>query len=144
MHKDVLISIRGVQKVDQDEDVIEITTLGKYAQKNGASFIIYKESEATGFDGMTTTLKVEGDQKVTMTRRGSHRSSLIIEKNARHLCHYSTDFGDLMVGVSANQINTSMGKNGGDLYFKYTLDINSSLASENEIYINIKECKQDV
>ena len=45
-----------------------------------------------------------------------------------------------MIGISGDEIKSGVNDNGGDLYLKYTIDINSGLLSENEMFINIKEC----
>ncbi len=140
--KDVLISIKGVSNIDGESDTMELTTLGNLFTKNGKQIISYKESEATGFAGTTTMLEVQGDSSVVLKRSGANRSELIIEKGKRHLCHYDTGEGEIMIGVFSDSIINSLGETGGDISFKYSLDINSSLASENEVYINVKECQK--
>lgn len=142
MKKDVLISIKGISSIDGESDTMELTTLGNLFTKNGKQIICYKESEATGFAGTTTMLEVEGDNSVVLKRRGTNRSELIIEKGKRHLCHYDTGEGEIMIGVFSDSITNSLSDSGGDVSFKYSLDINSSLASENEVYINVKECQK--
>ena len=47
-----------------------------------------------------------------------------------------------MIGVDAKAVRSTLGEDGGDLYFSYTLDVNSSFLSENEVFINIKEMEQ--
>ncbi len=74
MKKDVLISIQSTQQVDGDRDEMELTTFGSYYEKNGKYYIVYQESEATGFQSdTTTTVKVEGENRVTMIRSGMRR-----------------------------------------------------------------------
>jgi len=138
MKKDVLINIKGVYANEDDRDVIEIFTTGQYYKKNGDYYISYDETEATGFEGSRTTLKVERE-KVTLERKGAANSQLIVEQGVRHQCYYDMGFGDLMIGVSGNRIKSSLTDAGGNLEFKYSLDVNSMLASENEMYINVQE-----
>lgn len=139
MKKDVLISIKGVYDSEDDHDVVELFTTGVYYKKNGCYVISYDETEATGFEGSRTTLLVDNQDKVTLTRSGKARSQLIVERGVRHQCHYDMGFGELMIGVLGNRIKSSLGDAGGNLEIKYSLDINAMLASENEMYINIKE-----
>ena len=140
MKKDVLISIKGTIKADGVEpDVIELLTSGRYYNKDGNYYISYKESEATGYEGVTTTLKVDGESSVTLIRNGSINSRLFLEKGRRHLSQYDTGYGQLMVGVSGCRIKSQLDDLGGELSFFYTLDINSSMVSENEVYISVKE-----
>lgn len=140
---DALISIKGKVVSDSDKpDIIELVTDGRYTTKNGKRYISYKESKMTGLEGVTTTLKVEGNQSVTLMRTGSASSHLIIEKGTRQLCHYGTQYGDLMVGISGCHIDSHLTDLGGDLSFNYTLDINSNTISFNEVSISIKEAKK--
>lgn len=140
MQKNVLISIKGTILPDEGlPDVIELITAGRYYNKNGSFYITYKESEATGLEGVTTTLKVDGEDCVTLIRNGSQKSRLLLEKGRRHLCHYDTGFGPLMVGVSGCNIKSCLDDLGGELVFKYTLDINSNTVSQNEVFVSVKE-----
>jgi uncharacterized beta-barrel protein YwiB (DUF1934 family) len=145
MKKDVLIKIRGVQRVDGENDSVELLTTGLFYKNRGNYYISYDESQSTGFGGARTVLKVEKEERVTMSRSGSSRSQLIIEKGRRHQCHYETGFGAMTIGISSGRIVSRLNDSGGDLEFFYSMDINSSLASENEVYVNVKECaKTDV
>jgi uncharacterized beta-barrel protein YwiB (DUF1934 family) len=139
MQKDVLISIKGtVLPSSGTPDIIELITSGKYYRKNGSYYISYKESEATGLDGVTTTLKIDGENTVTLIRNGSQKSQLILEKGQRHLCQYDTGFGQLMVGVSGCKIKSLLDDFGGELVFNYTLDVNSNTVSQNEVSVTVK------
>ena len=89
MKKDVIIEIRGVYRQEGDEDEIELFTTGSYYKRNGNYFIAYDESEATGFEGTRTLLKVESNDRVTLSRSGASKSQLIIERGVRHQCHYA-------------------------------------------------------
>ncbi|MFT8889738.1 MAG: DUF1934 domain-containing protein [Ethanoligenens sp.] len=140
MKKDVLISITGtVISEEGTPDVIELVTAGRYYKRDGKYYIRYLESEATGFAGVTTTVKVEGNQSVTLTRSGPSASHLILENGKRHLCQYDTGMGQMMVGISGCQIHSALDELGGELEFRYMLDVNSNLISRNEVRISIKE-----
>ena len=141
-----LISIKGTVFSDNaPPDVIELVTAGRYIIKGGKKFISYKESEVTGLEGVTTTLKVEGDDSVTLIRNGAACTRLIIAKGRRQLCHYGTDYGDLMVGISGCHISSKLNEVGGELSFDYTLDVNSNTVSQNEVFISVREANtQDV
>lgn len=141
MKKDVFITIKGVQIIEDEPDVTELFTQGCFYKKNNNYYITYDESEATGFEGCKTTLKVEADRKVTLLRSGKMRSHLIIERGARNVGHYGTEAGDLMVGVYTKSLSSSLTDDGGDVKFMYELDINNSLVSENEVFIHVKKAQ---
>ena len=132
MKKNVCITIKSTQTVDQDKDSTELFTFGAMESTENGFRLYYDESEATGFAGSSVTLEVT-DEMVTMTRSG-------IEKGKKHHCHYGTEFGDFMIGVCTDEIRNELEETGGEIYLKYTLDINSSYMSENEMFINVKEC----
>ncbi len=142
MKKDVIIEIRGVYRQEGDEDEIELFTTGSYYKRNGNYFIAYDESEATGFEGTRTLLKVESNDRVTLSRSGASKSQLIIERGVRHQCHYDTGYGAMTIGVSGDRIVSHLDDNGGRLEFSYSLDVNTLLASENAVYINVREQPQ--
>ena len=127
MKKNVCITIKSTQTVDQDKDSTELFTFGAMESTENGFRLYYDESEVT-------------DEMVTMTRSGKAISSLFIEKGKKHHCHYGTEFGDFMIGVCTDEIRNELAETGGEIYLKYTLDINSSYMSENEMFINVKEC----
>ena len=140
MQKEVCVNIKSVQSCEGESDTTELFTYAKFSKlKSNSSYrITYDESETTGFAGSKVALDFS-DNVVKLTRTGSAASNLIIEKGKRHHCHYGTPFGEFMVGISTEEIENNVNDRGGDLYLKYSVDINSGLISENEMYISIKE-----
>ena len=138
MEKDVIIEIKSEQIIDGQTESYEMKTLGKISRESGAVCLTYDETPATGMDGVTTTLHVERDI-VTLSRSGSQQSRLFLEKGKRHLCHYDTGFGEIMIGISASEIISSIEQIGGSLFMKYNVDINAGLASQNTINIKVTE-----
>ena len=136
--KDVLITLKSIQSSYSEKEETELITEGRLRKVDGGFQIMYDETEATGFLGSTTVLSCFGNSRASMERIGTAPSTLIIEKNKKHHCHYGTPYGELMVGVYTHMIDNSLTENGGKLYFKYTLDVNSSYVSDNEVYINVK------
>ena len=45
----------------------------------------------------------------------------------------------MMIGVSGDRVVSELGDHGGRLEFAYSLDVNTLLASENAVYINVRE-----
>lgn len=139
--KDVFITIKSVQTADDEtKDTTELFTVGSMTIDDESRLAVrYDESEATGFKGSSVTLNVYSDDKISLIRKGTANSDLIMEKGKKHHCHYGTEYGGFMVGISTDEIRNNLSENGGDLYFRYTVDINSGFISVNELFINIKE-----
>lgn len=143
MQENYLISIIGKQTVDGETGEITLTTLGSYQIHGPDRLISYTEyADDAPHTKTTSTLKIEGNQKVTLTRGGGQNSEMVLEKGQRHYCHYDTGFGSMMVGIFANSIESRLGKDGGTLDIRYSLDINSGLTSINEIHIDVKEAER--
>lgn len=139
MRQDFVINIIGKQYVDNEEDKIEVMTLGHYTEKNGHRYIIYKEyDDENGDQEKTTIVKVESGSKIAIIRPGLYESRLLLELGRRHQCHYRTLVGDLMIGVFTDRISMNLDDEGGTLDVSYTLDFNSGLASRNEFHIEVK------
>ena len=139
-NNEYLISVTGIQEVDGEKDKIELQTVGKYTLKPDHAYIGYKEyDEENPSVSSNNIIKVENDDKVTIIRNGETQTRLILEKGRRHLCHYRTIAGDLMIGVFADTINNDLKANGGKLSVSYSLDFNNELISNNEFYIDIQE-----
>ena len=123
MDERFLITIKGTMEQRGDSDTVELMTRGDLVHKENAYYIVYKETETTGYEGCTTTVKVAEDaRKVSMLRYGKVPSQLIIEKGTRHLCHYETGYGAVSLGVAADTIEHALTEQGGRLKFSYTLD----------------------
>ncbi|MEG2054155.1 MAG: DUF1934 domain-containing protein [Oscillospiraceae bacterium] len=138
MKEDYLIKIEGIQTQDGEENNISLYTKGNFVKKNGNFFISYKETETTGFIGCTTTVKIEGNDKVSMLRYGPAPSQLIIEKGKRNVCHYETGHGSLALGISADGIENKLDENGGEVNFTYQLDLNCNCVSKNTVKIKVR------
>ena len=138
MKKDVLITIKGTQQVEEESDSTELFTIGTFDKIKNKVYITYEESETTGFQDCRTTLKIDGDQSVTMLRSGTSRSQLVIERGKRNVGYYGFPEGDLIIGVTAREIRANFGEDGGSLYCRYDLDINAAVMSKNELYVDVK------
>ena len=145
MQENFLITIKGTMEQRGDSDTVELMTRGSLVHKEGAYYIVYKETEATGYEGCTTTVKVADDaRKVSMLRYGKVPSQLIIEKGTRHLCHYETGYGAVSLGVAADIIEHELNEDGGKLKFSYTLDSGAeNFISRNLVDITVEALPQN-
>ncbi|MDL2324583.1 DUF1934 domain-containing protein [Ruminococcaceae bacterium OttesenSCG-928-A16] len=141
MREDYLISIKGTMLPagETEKDTVELVTRGGFVRRNGKFFISYAETEATGYQGNVTTVRVEDGHKVSMLRHGSAPSQLIIERGKRHVCHYDTSHGSLSLGVAADEIDNRLTEHGGEITFSYTLDSGQEHLSHNQVKITVQE-----
>ncbi len=138
--QDVLIEIISTQEVDGDEDSIELTTVGKMNVIGGKTYLKYDDSAATGLEGVSCLIKIDPkDNSVVMQRSGALNSRMYVKKGQRHICHYETGQGTLVLGVFGETVKDEMTNNGGSLFMSYTLDVNYGMVSRNKVQINVKQ-----
>lgn len=142
MNKNVIISVKGSQ-TDPDQDVnnMELVTEGKYYRKGETYYVTYKESEVTGMEGTTTTLKI-ADGTVTLMRFGAVNSQMVFERGQKHVSHYDTAFGAFTIGVFASEVNVRVDDNGGEIKVDYHLEIDNNKTGDNDFYMSIREAGQ--
>jgi len=139
MKKDVLIELKSVIEAHGESESLEITTRGKLLEKDDSLFITYKETDDNGFDGCSVLVRVDGEDKASVTRNGPAPSHLIIERGKRNVCAYNTPFTTAMLGISSAKIRKKQQKDHLQLFISYELDLNSELMSRNELSIKIWE-----
>lgn len=137
--KKAVISVKGTQKNDRNEsDTIELVTEGNFYKKGNTFYVTYNETELSGMDGTTTTLKIN-DEVVILMRFGSNRSKMVFKKNKRHQADYFTPYGKVLLGVEPSDLYVNMNENGGELVIKYALDLNNEVVSNNELHLKVRE-----
>ncbi len=133
-----IIKIVGTQTVDDEQDVIELTTGGTLERQGNGWKLCYHETEATGMEGTLTTLDIEPG-KLNLMRSGAHPSMLILEKNRRHHCNYHTPYGNIDLGTYASELDYALDDKGGHLNFSYTLGFNGGVSSAHTVHITVQE-----
>ncbi len=136
----VLITIKGTTKQEgESEEVIELVTQGEMYKKRKSDYIIYKESEVSGLEGTTTTLKIEGE-KISIIRLGTMNSHMIFEKGKKSYNMYSTPYGEMTLGISTQDINVNYNQehNPINIYVDYSVEILGLMAARNILDIQVK------
>lgn len=137
MNENAQLKMKSVQIDGDDVSEVELTTECFYKFDNDMVEITYEESEATGFQGSTTCVAFNGSDSASIVRNGKYESNLLLETEKKHFCHYGTPFGSFVIGINTSKIKNNLTACGGDAYVKYSIDMNSSILSHNEIFFNI-------
>ncbi|MEG1880569.1 MAG: DUF1934 domain-containing protein, partial [Oscillospiraceae bacterium] len=122
---------------DGENDIIELETFGKYALRGGKYYIMYEESELTGFEDTTTTIKV-APGNVTVTRRGRFNMKMKYELGEKNLCVYPTPYGDIATAVDTKKVDFTLGESGGDIKIDYILDQDNLNFIKNSLNVNVE------
>ena len=141
MEKEVIISIKGMQKYENAEpDTIELVTGGRL-ERDGESFTLsYQESAVTGMDGTLTTFQIE-PERVTLLRVGEYTSQMVFQEGRRHMSMYNTPYGAMTIGVNTRHLLAELDDQGGEIEIDYAIEIDHSVAGRNTFQINVKEAE---
>lgn len=130
----ILLEITGTQRIDGQKDKTELTTVGTIEHTDDSYIVRYTEQQDPPFAPIDVTVRISKDEKlVEMTRSGACESRLVIEKSGRNLCHYGTEYGDILMGIAGHFIETQINETDGKFTFCYDIDLNGALASKNEV-----------
>ena len=137
MTKDVLITISGIQMMDEDDMDIEMMVRGDYYQKNGKHYIMYDE-QMEGFEGTVKNIIKVSPDSVDIIKKGITSAHMQFEKNKKNLSCYNTPLGDLVIGIQANRIRIDEEEDCLKINVEYSLDINYQHASDCNIMLDIQ------
>jgi len=138
MRKEVVLSIRGQQKYDdQEPEVIELVTEGTMEFSDGGWDISYEESALTGLEGVTTTFRVEPG-KVILTRTGKLNSQMVFQQGVSHDSLYQMEFGTLMLTVQAQFLYFDIVPDGGTIDLTYSISIENTEAGVIDYHLDIR------
>lgn len=139
--KDIMLRIIGKQVTgESEEEKMEFVTEGRFYEKDDSIYLLYDESDFSGMEGCTTSLKITGD-KVRMKRYGDTISldmAIEFEKGKRFKGFYDTPFGaiemEVLTNSVVNRIQSGAGK--GSLDIDYHISLRG--LSEGRSLLNIE------
>ena len=126
MKKDRVIKITDTQTTSEGEDGIEVTTMGRFTGNENDYTLSFEES-------------VKGQKTASILRSGDICSEITVEAGKRHSCRYSTPYGDMYIGVFAQNVFSSVSRKGGQLQMSYTVDCNGSVIAKKQMIIKVSD-----
>ena len=112
MTKDVLVTVRGLQMTPDGDDTIEVTTTGKYYEKDG--------------------------KPVSVSKKGLINAQMNFEKENKLVSVYETPYGQMEMGVYTTGICLDERDDFLELKLEYLLEINNQHVSDSEILLQIR------
>jgi uncharacterized beta-barrel protein YwiB (DUF1934 family) len=149
--KDILLKIIGSQwhtggAADVQADGVdsgpgmEFITEGRFYKRGPSVYLVYDESDFSGAEGCTTSLRITGD-KIRMKRYGEDvpdGTSIEFEKGKRFSGWYETPFGSVEMEVLTNDIdNRITGEGEGSLDIDYHVSLKGLTESRSRLSIEI-------
>lgn len=130
MDKNYLVTINTRQKIEGDEELLQVITHASFSGNKDDYTLIYTEESRENGESKTE-IHFERDDKITVLRFGQGMTTnLILEKGKRHASCHATPYGNFSMGVVALEISSDMDEKGGTLHFKYSTDIENSPLGE--------------
>ncbi|ATD55946.1 DUF1934 domain-containing protein [Clostridium chauvoei] len=136
MEKNAVISVKSFTDLDK-KDIIEVVTPGKFLIDEDGFKAIYEETEISGMDGTTTTLKILGDSFV-LERQGNVSTKMDFKKGETSVSLYNTPYGMMDLQIHTDYLEIDMDENGGDLIAKYSMAISGQEPIMTKISVNVK------
>jgi uncharacterized beta-barrel protein YwiB (DUF1934 family) len=126
---------------DEGDERMEFITEGKYVEENGAVILRYDESELSGIEGCTTSLRITGD-KIAMQRTGDLigiDTAIEFEQGRRFKGYYDTPFGSIEMEVLTNSVvnNIERDNASGYLDIDYNISLKGLTESRSRLKIEI-------
>lgn len=140
MTKDVIISIQGIQTDFVNHDSVEMITTGQYYEKKGKHYIRYIDNDLQQEKETQTTIKIT-EEKVEIIRLGAANTHMVFEKNQKHMTHYDTPFGALLIGLKTKEIAFDQQESQLQLEVGYQLEINHHYIGENSFKLYVQNKK---
>ena len=141
--KDIMLKIIGRQyDGDKAEDQMEFVTEGKMYEKSGARYLIYEESDFSGFPGCKTSLKLKGDY-VRMKRIGDDTgidTVMEFQSGKRFTSKYDTPYGVMDMEILTDKVDNNLDADGnGNVNIDYHVSLDGELEGRNELRIEVSE-----
>ena len=140
MNNEKMIKITDTQTDIEsgEQDSVEVTVRGTLCGEGGDYVLNFDEIFAEGMQSHTV-LTVQHGSCVSIVRSGDVITELQLELGKRHICLYSTPYGDMNIGIYAKEINSDMTAEGGTLRLEYTIDYNGALTARKQMQIEVKK-----
>ncbi len=141
MDMDYLVKIDTQQKIESDEENLQVITHASYSGTKNDYTIVYTEQSKENGESKTE-LRCENNERITVFRIGNEmKTNLVLEKGKRHISCHSTPYGTFSMGITAIEIDSDIDENGGKLHFKYATDIENTPLGEIVFDFTLKKKK---
>ena len=138
MKKNVVITVRGLQRQVDDDEAVEVISAGTYLRKDDTHYLSYEEADE---DGKITKNRIKiTPSSIEMTKQGGIATQMIFVKGQKHFACYETPFGELTLGMTTKYIKVTEENGQISAALRYDLEVNGTYMSECELDIEVKEC----
>ena len=136
MKKKAIISVSSKQSRDEEGD-IEIVTPGEFYKKDQCYYAVYKETEISGMEGTTTTMKIY-PEKLSLIRMGTTTAKMDFEKKNEDIVLYNTPYGVMELKIQTKDLDIRIGDDGGEVKINYNMTVSGQKPLQTSLKVKIK------
>jgi uncharacterized beta-barrel protein YwiB (DUF1934 family) len=125
MSKDVLIHVRGIQKMmgDSETEPIEIVVPGEYFFRNGNHYLRYEEIMEEASRPTVNYIKLT-PKAMELRKKGTVNVNMVFEQGKKSMSYYNTPMGTLQLGIAATALEFRESEGELDIKVDYSMDMN--------------------
>ena len=142
MEKNVLISIKGIQKEgNEPNQPIEVIAPGTLVEKEGSTYLLYDE-HSEGENGITKNVVKIGEEEFSIRKTGETNVHMLFSRGKKHLTSYTTPFGIIIAGIETGRYEVARSEQELKVIVEYDLDLNYEKYASCRIEMTVKPKEQ--
>lgn len=138
--KEVVVEVKGIQQIGEERDTTEILTNGVYYHRNKICYILYDEFFEENSEPVKNIIKIT-DSSIELTKKGLYNVTMTFDTERESLSYYNTPYGQMLIGISTEEIILETTDTEAIIKIIYQLIINGEHASDNIIEIKVRNRK---
>lgn len=138
MTKEVLISVKGLQLMSEEEgaEPIEVVIPGEYYFRNGHHYIRYDEVQE-GFREATVNFIKADSRSMEVRKKGVTNVHMVFQPEKKNVTYYQTPFGSIQMGISATKLVCQETEDNINIHVDYALDMNNEHVADCFLQVDI-------
>lgn len=138
MTKDVMLTIKGVQKYPGETPLETITEVeAEYFIRGQSRYVMFEEIQEGFTESVKSMLKIKNNC-VELTKKGLIQSHMIFEPGAVYMTEYKTPFGRMQLGVRTRELHVLDAEERIHIDIKYKLESEEQVMADCSIQMTIK------
>jgi uncharacterized beta-barrel protein YwiB (DUF1934 family) len=133
LKKEVRITIKGIQKNEEAEEVMETAAFGEFAIVGSSYYLRYEEISEEG-ETIKTMIKLSED-RVEVTKKNGVDSKMIFVVGQTTSTDYATPYGTLQMEMETERADFGLVDDCLEVNLEYSLYLNGEFVSINVLHI---------
>ena len=139
MKKDVMLTIKGVQKYPGEEPLETVTEVpAEYFLRGQSKYVMFEEAQEGFTESVKGILKIKNGG-VELTKKGLIQSHMTVVPDTLYVSEYKTPFGSMQMGVRTKELRILSTEERIQIYIKYLLEAEEQVMADCHIQITIRE-----